>query len=403
MRPFSKLWNDLEDVRKRQGTQIQVPVEDLLQFAEKSVVLLGQASNGLSYLRRFNILQKLMKDSRKVKTLLREKSTLLQKHDENLFGKKFRSHIVETEKSRKRTLEVFDARPTKKPFRSGPPSTPQRNSGGRRAGHNGGGRFVYKPQNRNGRNQNGFQNTGGARNFRNQQTNYSNYNSNYYQVKPMFSLKKEIAPSKVFPPLIPEEMLTNVHPWVKSLFTNDIPNVPLAGRLVHFKENWAKLTQDPEILEIIQNGYKIAFMETPNQTRSPFQSPLNQEEEEMISTEVQEMLQKGAISNVTGSCQDQFLSNLFLVAKKDGASRPVINLKTLNKFIPYKHFEMEGLHCLKYLIQQNDYLCKVDLKDAYFSVPLHNNSRKLLRFLWLGNLYELFWPGSSPKDFFQNC
>ena len=86
MGPFSKLWNGLEDVRKRQGTQIQVPVEDLLQFAEKSVVLLGQASNGLSYLRRFNILQNLMKDSRKVKTLLREKFTLLQKHDENLFN-----------------------------------------------------------------------------------------------------------------------------------------------------------------------------------------------------------------------------------------------------------------------------------------------------------------------------
>ena len=30
--------------------------------------------------------------------------------------------------------------------------------------------------------------------------------------------------------------------------------------------------------------------------------------------------------------------------KKDGGNRPCINLKTLNKFIPYKHFRMEGLH-----------------------------------------------------------
>ena len=52
-------------------------------------------------------------------------------------------------------------------------------------------------------------------------------------------------------------------------------------------------------------------------------------------------------------------------------------------------------------VQQNDYLCKVDLKDAYFSVPLHNNSRKFVRFLWLGNLYEFlclcFGLGSAPR------
>ena len=59
----------------------------------------------------------------------------------------------------------------------------------------------------------------------------------------------------------------------------------------------------------------------------------------------------------------QLLSNILLV-KKDGGNRPCINLKALNKFIPYKHFKMKGLHCLKYLLEKNDFLCKIDLKDA---------------------------------------
>ena len=63
-----------------------------------------------------------------------------------------------------------------------------------------------------------------------------------------------------------------------------------------------------------------------------------------------------------------------------GGDRPCLNLKDLNKFIPYKHLKMEGLHWLKYLLEENNFLCKVDLKDAYFSVPLCMSSRKFERF-----------------------
>ena len=37
----------------------------------------------------------------------------------------------------------------------------------------------------------------------------------------------------------------------------------------------------------------------------------------------------------------------------------VINLKKLNTFISYEHFKMEGLHCLKFLPEQNDFMCKI--------------------------------------------
>ena len=64
---------------------------------------------------------------------------------------------------------------------------------------------------------------------------------------------------------------------------------------------------------------------------------------------------------------------------------------------------MEGLHCLKYVLQKKDYMCKINLKDAYFSVPLHKESRKLPRFLWVGNLYEFmclcFGLGPAPRIF----
>ena len=48
-------------------------------------------------------------------------------------------------------------------------------------------------------------------------------------------------------------------------------------------------------------------------------------------------------------------------------------------------------------------MCKLDLKDAYFSVPLNPASRKFVRFLWSGKLYEFFCLcfglGPAPRIF----
>ena len=39
--------------------------------------------------------------------MLKEKAALLQKHDNELFGKKFRNHIADTIKSKRETREIF--------------------------------------------------------------------------------------------------------------------------------------------------------------------------------------------------------------------------------------------------------------------------------------------------------
>ena len=78
-----------------------------------------------------------------------------------------------------------------------------------------------------------------------------------------------------------------------------------------------------------------------------------------------EMLDEEATKKVEHQFPDQFLSNILLLKKKDGGNCPCINLKPLNNFIPYKHFKMEGLHCLKYFLEKNCFLCERDLKDTF--------------------------------------
>jgi hypothetical protein len=83
-----------------------------------------------------------------------------------------------------------------------------------------------------------------------------------------------------------------------------------------------------------------------------------------------------------------FISSIFTIPKKSGGFRPVINLKALNNFVTYNHFKMEGLQTVKSIIQEKDWLAKIDLTDAYLTVPMHQSHRRFLQFTWKRKIYQ---------------
>ena len=122
----------------------------------------------------------------------------------------------------------------------------------------------------------------------------------------------------------------------------------------------------------------------------------------MIQNEIETMLEKSAIQVVSPQ-KEEFITSVFLVTKKNGGNRPIINLKNLNSYITYQHFKMEGLHLLKQILQKGDLMVKIDLKDAYFCVPTHKKHRHFLRFMWKGKRYQFnclpFGLGPAPLLF----
>ena len=169
-----------------------------------------------------------------------------------------------------------------------------------------------------------------------------------------------------------------------------------------FLSKLAKVDFKPgDILSVVK-GYRITFIKIHFQQKIPNFTRMNKKQIALVNLELKEMLRKGAIKR-TQPAQGEFLSNLFLVGKKDKGFRPVINLKMMNQFIPFLHFKMQDLSQLKHIIQEGDWMCKLDLKDAYFTVPLDQNSRKFVRFQWKGNPYEFvclyFGLGPAPSVF----
>ena len=127
MGPLAKLWKILEDAKQAEDEAVPVSVNELLFYVEQIVLLLGQSSYVITYHRRLNVLGYIMNSQYQVKTMLKEKAALLQKHDSELFGKKFRNHIADTIKSKRETREIFTE--SKKRFPWSPSYPPRRSEG----------------------------------------------------------------------------------------------------------------------------------------------------------------------------------------------------------------------------------------------------------------------------------
>lgn len=96
--------------------------------------------------------------------------------------------------------------------------------------------------------------------------------------------------------------------------------------------------------------YKIEFEQEPVQNCIPNTPNFNNTKCALIDDEVEKMLSMGAIEKSQHE-DNEFISNIFPVQKKNGKFRPVINLKKLNKFVEYHHFKMETLQHVAELLQ----------------------------------------------------
>lgn len=175
-----------------------------------------------------------------------------------------------------------------------------------------------------------------------------------------------------------------------------------AGRLKYFYNEWRKITNDKFILDVIL-GYRIPFTSPPLQdlvTKS--NKKISNKESLAIAEELKHLTEINAIEK----CQPikgQFVSDIFLMPKKTGGARLILNLKKLNKYLDTDHFKMEDIRTATKLVTKNCFMCHIDLKEAYFLISIHESCRKYLRFYFKSTLYEFtalpFGLSSAPYIF----
>ena len=99
-------------------------------------------------------------------------------------------------------------------------------------------------------------------------------------------------------------------------------------------------------------------------------------------------MNKEAIEPVLDHLSPGFYRRLFLVPKKNGKLRPVIDLSPLNKMTKVDYFQMETAASVRKAIEPGSWEVSIDLKDAYLHIPIHKAFRKFLRFTVDGEVFQ---------------
>ena len=170
---------------------------------------------------------------------------------------------------------------------------------------------------------------------------------------------------------------------------------------------WEELTSDKLVLQTIISGYRIEFTGSVRLTKAAMSTQIPKKLSQRLALEegLGKMLRKKAILRLNPSSLGPGLfSSPFLVEKRSGGWRPILNLRRLNEAVIPPKFKMDTLHSVMntlggYIKLARDafsagveasgpWAVSLDLQDAYFHVAINPRDTKFLCFAYDGEIFE---------------
>ena len=179
----------------------------------------------------------------------------------------------------------------------------------------------------------------------------------------------------------------------------------VGGRLRLFVREWSVFCPDAWVVRVISKGYRLEFTAPPPMQGGGRMTPIPADpgQREALELEILGLLRKGAIVRSDGTEGPLFRSSFFLVPKKGGTWRPILNLRPLNVSIRPRGFRMETLAVIIPTLRCGMWATSIDLRDAYLHVPIFPGHRRFLAFQFQGETYMFtslpFGLSTAPRVF----
>ncbi|KAI2666079.1 ORF V: Enzymatic polyprotein [Labeo rohita] len=182
----------------------------------------------------------------------------------------------------------------------------------------------------------------------------------------------------------------------------NVPLIPLATRL----GAWLQLPSPSQwLIRMVRLGYAIQFTRRPPRYRGVLSTSVHSDTHAaVLRAEVAVLLAKDAIEPVPpAEMKSGFYSPYFIVPKKSGGLRPILDLRALNRSLLRLPFKMLTTKRMLTCIRPQDWFAAIDLKDAYFHVSILPRHRPFLWFAFEGRAYQYkvlpFGLSLSPRVF----
>ncbi|KAI2651171.1 Transposon Ty3-G Gag-Pol polyprotein [Labeo rohita] len=213
---------------------------------------------------------------------------------------------------------------------------------------------------------------------------------------PRGSLEQLVRQSPAGPPLQVSELAVQSTPEASLERLVPLVDYLAAWKLLPNVSAW--------VLRTVEKGYSIQFGAPPPPFDGVFPTVVGPEQALVMEQEVVTLLRKEAIEVVPPHVRESgFYSRYFIVPKKDGGLRPILDLRRLNHSVMKLKFKMLTIKQVVSQIRFEDWFVTIDLKDAYFYVSILPQHRKFLRFAFRGEAYQFrvlpFGLALSPRTF----
>lgn len=133
------------------------------------------------------------------------------------------------------------------------------------------------------------------------------------------------------------------------------------------------------VLDIIQNGYKILFKESPLPYSIENRSSALRRDT-FVREAISDLMERGCLREVR--CYPQFCNPLHVAVQSSGKLRLILDLSHLNKFIVKKSIKYEDLRTVLQMFSPGMFVFSFDLKSAYHHIDIFEEHMKFLSFKW---------------------
>ena len=130
---------------------------------------------------------------------------------------------------------------------------------------------------------------------------------------------------------------------------------------------------------------------------------MNSNEEKFVEEKLSHLLSQKCILRTTQLDPSGFVSNIFLVPKKEKNSfRMILNLNKLNKFVIHRHFKMDSIKDVQRLVARGFWVSTCDIIDAFPHLAANRDQQNLLQFMWKDKTMPQGL-ASAPYEFTRLC